>query len=360
MYKPSLHKRDERNAHDDRATAKRGKLMSDVTKRGLIAMGAGLALGTGATAHAQADLSTENAPRPRRDARALLRGAIDIHAHLDPDSYGPHSNQAARALDIIDMARRVRSARMRGFVIKQHYDQTAQLAYIARKVVPEVEAFGMLCMNLTVGGLNPAAVHHFAEVKGGFARIVSMPTWDSENYVLKSRNPNRQSIVVARDGELLPEAKTLIETVAAAAIRDTDAKLALATGHVSAEEGLMVVREARRQGIGSIVVTHAIGHPIDMTLEQMKEAASLGAFIEFVAGFLIGGRASFTVQQYYDAIREIGPAHVILSSDGGQVNRSFPEELIAVVAGELRDRGMTAADLHQMMVANPAALLGLS
>ncbi|HWK50625.1 MAG TPA: DUF6282 family protein [Steroidobacter sp.] len=288
-----------------------------------------------------------------------MRDAIDIHTHLDPDSFGPHSNQAARALDVIDMVRRVRSAGMRGFVIKQHYDQTAQLAYLVRKEVPNVEVFGMLCSNRAVGGLNPEAVHHFAEIIGGHGRIVSMPTWDAENYVRQSRNPTRAAVPVARDGVLLPETIAVIEAIAHAQVRDSGAKLALATGHISAEEALLVIREAKRQGIERIVATHAIGHPINMSMAQMKEAASLGAYIEFVAGFLSGARASFTVQQYYDAIREIGPAHVIFSSDGGQMNRPFPDDLIAQAAHQLHELGLSTGELRTMMVDNPAALLGL-
>jgi hypothetical protein len=289
-----------------------------------------------------------------------MRGAIDIHTHLDPDSFGPHSNQARRSLDAVDMARRARSAGMRGFVIKQHYDQTAQLAYLARKAVPGVEVFGMLCSNRAMGGLNPEAVHHFTEVIGGHARIVSMPTWDAENYVRQSKNPTRAAVAVARDGVLLPETVALIETISQAKIRDSDAKLALATGHVSADEALLVIREAKRQGIDGIVATHAIGHPINMSIAQMKEAAGLGAYIEFVANFLTLERAGgFTAQQYYDAIREIGPAHVIFSSDGGQANRPFPDDLIAQAAHQLLELGLSQAELRTMMVENPAKLLSL-
>jgi hypothetical protein len=322
-------------------------------------MGAGLALAASAASRAQEARPAASFPRPSRAARALMRDALDIHTHLDPDSFGPHSNQAPRALDAIDMARRARSAGMRGFVIKQHYDQTAHLAYLVRKEVPHVEVFGMLCSNLTVGGLNPAAVHHFTEVIGGHARIVSMPTWDAENYVRQSRSPTRAAVPVSRDGVLLPETTALIETVARAQIRDSSAKLALATGHVSAEEALLVIREARRQGIDRIVVTHAIGTPINMSVAQMKESAELGAYIEFVANFLSGERASFTVQQYYDAIREIGPAHVILSSDGGQINRPFPDDMIAQAAYQLHELGLSGAELRTMMVENPATLLSL-
>jgi hypothetical protein len=290
---------------------------------------------------------------------ALLKDAIDIHAHLDPDSFGPHSAQASRALDVIEMAQRAKQAGMRGFVIKQHYDQTAQLAYLTSKIVPGVEVFGQLCLNLTVGGLNPAAVLHFSEVKGGRARIVSMPTWDSENNIRHSRTPDRPFVAVSRDGALLPETRAVIAAIATAKVRDSDVPLALSTGHISATEALLVIREARKQGIRRIVVTHAIGHPIGMTMAQMQEAAGLGAYIEFVAGFLIGQRATFTAQQYYDAIRALGPDHVILSSDGGQTGRAPPDELIAMVAGQLRAKGTTAAELHKMMVENPATLLGL-
>jgi hypothetical protein len=309
-------------------------------------------------ASAQVVLQADSIPAPTAADRLLLKDAIDIHAHLDPDSFGPHSGQAARSLDVIDLARRAKREGMRGFNIKQHYDQTAQLAYIVRKEVPGIEAFGQLCLNLTVGGLNSAAVNHFAEVKGGLARIVSMPTWDSENNVHHSK-VDRAFVAVSRNGELLPETKAVIATIAAATVRDTGAKLTLATGHLSADEGLMVIREAKKQGIERIIVTHAMGAPVYMTLAQMKEAVSLGAYIEFVGGYVVGKRAEITIQQYLDTMRALGTDHVILSSDGGQVNRPAPDDMIALVAGQLKAKGMTNAELRQIMVENPAKALGI-
>ncbi|HWL47247.1 MAG TPA: DUF6282 family protein [Sphingomonadaceae bacterium] len=332
--------------------------MAQPTDRRLAALLASLLL-AGASPALAHDYPLGALPPPSTADLRLLAHAIDIHAHLDPDSFGPHSVQAQRALDVIDMARKAKQAGMHGFVVKQHYDQTAGIAYLANKVVPGIEVFGQLCLNLTVGGLNPAAIYHFAEVKGGRARIVSMPTWDSQANVGASNNPDRPFVPVSRDGVLLPETKAAIAAVAAAKVRDSDASLALATGHILPAEALLVIREARRQGIERIVATHAIGHPVNMTLDQMKEAANLGAYIEFVAGFLIGGRATFTVEQYRDAIRAIGSKHIILSSDGGQVGRATPEGLLAMAAGRLHDMGISEADLRTMMVDNPARLLGL-
>lgn len=333
--------------------------MSHVTRRRFVELGIGLALTSGAV-YAQATRPSSSFPRPSPAARELLRDAIDIHTHLDPDSYGPNSRQAARALDVVDMARRVSKAGMRGFVIKQHYDQTAQLAYLARKAVPGVEVFGMLCCNLSLGGLNREAIRHFGELKGGYGRIVSMPTWDAENYVRQSKTPDRAAVPIARDGALLPETIALLETVAQVQLRDSGAKLSLATGHVSPEETLLVIREARRLGIERIVATHAMGHPIHMSVEQMKQAAELGAYLEFVANFMTGARATFTAQQYHDAIRAIGPAHVILSSDSGQANHPFPDDLLARAAHELLEAGLSRAELRALLVENPATFLGLS
>jgi hypothetical protein len=75
-----------------------------------------------------------NDPAPRDP---VLKGAIDLHAHLDPDSNGPSYGQAARSLDVLDQARRAIESGMRGFVIMgEHMDDTAQMAYLVRKLYP--------------------------------------------------------------------------------------------------------------------------------------------------------------------------------------------------------------------------------
>ena len=53
----------------------------------------------------------------------------------------------------------------------------------------------------------------------------------------------------------------------------------------------MLLREARRQGVQRMVVTHAMNTPIEMTVAQMQEAAKLGAFIEFVGGTMLSADA---------------------------------------------------------------------
>src|SRR5215471_10437509 len=89
-------------------------------------------------------------------ARAL-DGAIDIHVHSFPDN-------TERSIDALEVSMLSRARGMRGLVLKNHYDPTSGLAYMVRKQVSGLEVFGGIDLNLTVGGINPAAVAHMTEV----------------------------------------------------------------------------------------------------------------------------------------------------------------------------------------------------
>ena len=169
---------------------------------------------------------------------------------------------------------------MRALVLKSHWEPTASMAYLVRKAVPGIEIFGGIDLNRSVGGVNATAVERMATIKGGWGRVVWMPTFDSENQVRYSKE-NRPFVAVSKNGELLPEVKEVIGVVA-------KRRLMLETGHSSPAECLAIVREARRQGVEHIVVTHAMLPPVGMSIPQMQEAARAGAYLEFVYNALIG------------------------------------------------------------------------
>ncbi len=273
-----------------------------------------------------------------------LDGAVDIHVHAFPDD-------RARSVDGIEAAELALSARMRAIVLKNHYVSTAGLAYIVRRQVPGIEVFGGIDLNLTVGGINPAAVRYMTRVSGGWGRFVWMPTFDSENQVRYSEE-DRSFVRVSRGGELLPEVKEVITIIA-------EHDLILATGHSTAEEGLMLLREGRMQGVGRMVVTHAMNEPILMDIGQMREAAELGAFIEFVGSSMRTPDAPARVDRFVDAIRRIGPEFCILSSDLGQEENELPPDGFADFLVALKARGFTEAEIDQMSKQNPTRLLGL-
>ena len=108
-----------------------------------------------------------------------------------------------------------------------------------------------------------------------------------------------------------------------------------------------------------MVVTHAMLAPVGMSVVQMRAAAQLGAYIEFVYNALIGPNKSFEMRDYAQAIREVGPKSCILSSDLGQTaNPLHPDGLAAFFAG-LAKEGISQADIDLMSKTNPARALGL-
>src|SRR6188768_3592739 len=110
--------------------------------------------------------------RQNDEAARLLAGSIDIHVHSDPDD-------RPRSIDGIDVAKLAKARGMRAIVLKNHYESTAAQAFIVRSVVPGIEVFGGIDLNLTVGGINPAAVEHMAKMTGGWGRFVWMSTFDA-------------------------------------------------------------------------------------------------------------------------------------------------------------------------------------
>jgi hypothetical protein len=274
----------------------------------------------------------------------LLKDVMDIHVHCGPDSI-------ARPIDALDLARLAKSFGMRGFVMKSHFEPTASVAYLVRKEVAAIEVFGGIALNISVGGINAKAVERMAMVTGNWGRVVWMPSFDSESHV-RYHKENRPYVSVSNDGELLPEVKEVIRVIA-------KHNLVLATSHSSAEETLMLVREARRQNVEHVIVTHAMIAPGHMTTEQMIEAAESGAYIEFVYNGLIGPHQEFAIHEYAKAIRRIGIPDCIISSDMGQmVNPVHPQGLMQFFEA-LQAEGFSESEIQRMAKDNTADLLGL-
>ena len=270
-----------------------------------------------------------------------LEGAIDMHAHAAPDG-------TPRKIDVLDLARLAKAAGMRAIVIKNHYEPTASLAYVVRKAVPGIDVFGGISLDLTVGGVNPAAVEWMTKVEGGYGKVVWLPTFDSESQV-KLTGDKRPFAPVTRDGKILPE---VVAVIALAAKHD----LVLETGHSAPQESLLIIAEAKRQRVKHVLVTHAMASPGgSMTLAEMREAANLGALLELVHSPITDEQLRLEA----DAIRTIGPASFVLSSDLGQPqNPLHTDGLLALYTG-LMAQGISAADIDVMSRKNPARLLGL-
>jgi len=272
-------------------------------------------------------------------------GAIDLHAHHDPDSY-------PRQADAFEIARLAMERGLRGIVLKNHWTETAGVAYLVRKyATPGFEVFGAVTLDTPIGGVNPQAVRYMADVAGGYGRIVWMPTHDSEHEVRYNKE-QRPFVRVSRAGALLPEVHEVIGLIA-------QHDLTLATGHVTPEETLQILRAAKAAGVKRMIVTHPLLDPqfTWMSIDQLREAADLGAFIELTGGAVTADGEP--KRRALAAVKAIGGSHFIVGSDAGLAGRPNHTDTLALAAKSLRAAGVSEAELTLMFKDNPAFLVKL-
>lgn len=275
----------------------------------------------------------------------VLEGAIDLHAHHGPDSY-------PRQWDAFEVAALAKERGLRAIVLKNHWAETASIAYLVRTHgVQDIEVFGAISLDTPVGGVNPQAVRYMVDVTGGWGRIVWMPTHDSEHEVAYHKE-QRPFVRVSQDGALLPETLEVLGLIA-------EHDLTLATGHVTPRETLMMLAEARRRGITRLIVTHPLLDPqfTFMSIPELREAAALGAVIEITAGSLF--RAGPGRERVLEALRALGPEHFFVASDSGLVGTPNHTDALVMAARVLREQGFDEPALDTMFKHNPARLLGL-
>jgi Family of unknown function (DUF6282) len=291
-----------------------------------------------------------------------VRDGVDVHVHIAPDV-------VERRIDDVSLARRCEEVGLAGFVMKSHYTSTAERASVVRAVVPGIAALGALVLNRAIGGMNALAVE-IAAREG--ARVIWMPTTDShaEREHLAHQGPNanlpvwakveaefnergiKSGPVAALDdaGELLADTRLVLEVVA-------EHGLVLATGHLGRQELFPVVAAAREAGIEHVVVTHPDFPAQDLSIDEQRELADLGAWIERCFTTPYTGKCSW--DRWIEGIRAVGHERTILSSDLGQISNPPVEDGLPLMADRLLDAGFGEDEVRTMAVTNTRALAGL-
>jgi hypothetical protein len=291
--------------------------------------------------------------QPSERARQLVRGAYDLHVHVEPDL-------AERRIDDVGLALRFSELGLAGFVLKSHYAPTAERAAVVRRAVPGVDARGAITLNNGVGGLNAQAVEIAA--RGG-ARIVWLPTVDAENEASEEGpRPAKQPVWRVIQDELTAAG------VGAAPVRVTDDGLeaviavvvrhglALATGHLGRAEIVTAADAALAAGVSRVIVTHPDYPTQGVPVEEQLELAERGAMLERCFAPIHSGKVSW--EQTFDAIRATRPAHNVLSTDLGQPSNPPVEDGLALMADRLLEAGFSEDDVHTMAVVNTRKLAG--
>jgi hypothetical protein len=301
---------------------------------------------------------SEGLARPLR----VMKGGVDAHVHA-----GPFINETTMIWDIFELAREARAAGLRAVVLKSHFGSSCPAAGLANRHSGGALVVGGVTLNWSVGGFNADAVRVAAHegIHDGFrpGRIVWMPERssrhrarllglpDEERYLSPFRNNDI-------DAGLTPEAREVCKVIA-------EEGLVLATSHVSPEEGIALIEEARALGARKFVLTHASNTGVAYTLDQKRRAVELGALIEEAA---ISWEPAMQLFHYrpvdanaeiIEGIKTIGSEHFILASDCGYSVVPKPTEALRVFVALLLGSGIADEEVKRMVVDNPVALLGL-
>ncbi len=291
----------------------------------------------------------------------LVRGAWDMHIHSGPDVM-------PRKFDDIELAQHAMEVGMAGFVMKSHFVGTADRATLIRRMFPQVQAFGGLALNNAIGGLNPIAV----DVAGRLGtKVIWLPTTDAAN--------EQANIAGQKDESKLPYWMNIVREMRASGIKsdpitvlDENGEVTeptrqcleiiarydmiLATGHVSPQEMVPVVRAAREAKVQRIVITHPEFPSTFLTVDQQRDLTKYDVLFERCFTQPFTGKVAW--ETVFDNIRQIGPSTTILSTDLGQSTAPYVEEGLATFIGRLLDAGFTHSELETMAHHNAGQVLG--
>ena len=275
-----------------------------------------------------------------KEREALLRGVIDIHIHTTPDV-------RQRRLSDLELAAEACRVGARAIVIKSHVVPTMDRAWIAGQATPGVQVFGGITLNPHIGGLNPLAVETAAQMG---AKFVWLPTAWSANE--RKRKGTGDGVETVADGKVLPALVDILRLIAKNG-------LVLGTGHLTPSECLVVVEEARKQGVEKIVVNHPEWTTVDMSIDEQKLLAQFDVLFERCYARSVDGRYETNFRRNLAAMEALGFASTIVATDGGQVENPVWSEALSEYIEFLLQAGVPQIDVDKMTKHNPARILGL-
>jgi Family of unknown function (DUF6282) len=281
---------------------------------------------------------------PPPPAVSPIAGLMDTHVHAAPDVFG-------RSLDDEEVAALYRDRGVETIVYKNHVATTADRAWFARKHVAGIKAFGGIVLNSAMGGINPDAVNWMWRMQGGYGRVLWFPTFDADNHVKHFKDAPEGIKVLGADGKVLPEVRAVLKIAA-------EQKLVVQTGHLAPSEALAVIEAGREAGADRMVVTHAQFEVVNMSLDEMKRAASMGAKLELCAmGPLMGPAAHLAWMRHWRQVKvaetaaivkELGAENFVLATDLGQTGNPTPPDGLQAFVTELMKEGVAKEAIQQM------------
>lgn len=293
-----------------------------------------------------------------KNIKDIIKQAIDIHMHIGPEAI-PRKYIAGQLVQ-------AEQGKIGGFVLKNHFYPTTP--FIQEVISKEgLKLIGSVVLNNSVGGLNPETIYAL-RILTDDPIMVWFPTINAENFLRQTKyeiapewvNKNNftarktkdiEPVMVTKNNKLTQQAIKVLRTI-------KQCNAALATGHISWQESVLLVEKALKLGIKNIVVTHPIYQRIAMPVEIQKKLAAKGCFIE--QSYSMYSIDKISIKKMAKQIKAVGVESVILSSDVGQAFSPAPSTALYNFATLLQQEGISQEALFTMLVANPKKLLSIT
>jgi hypothetical protein len=138
-----------------------------------------------------------------------------------------------------------------------------------------------------------------------------------------------------------------------------DHNAAVFFGHPTKQEFRAMAEFSHKIGFKRGVVDHPFSPFVNLTIEEMHDAAGAGLWLNFTFDEqtpLLG----IDPANMYKAIRTVGPDHCTLSSDAGEPLFPNSVESLRLLRGYMSAFGCTADEIYTMCTVNPAFIVGLN
>jgi len=283
----------------------------------------------------------------------LLEGGIDCHIHAYPDF-------VTRAQDMIEVAVDAAKAKMRAVAFKDHYNLSANAAYLTQRYIDKLVDLGELDHRVevyggigTCHGVDPEAVRIALQYPN--MKMIWFPTFTSKGFWRGAGQPDHEGVRLVDEstGKVLPE---VLQVMALAA----EHRVGIGLGHTDFVELLPLARAA-----GEIGCRAVLDHPLlelnKLLLDEMKQLADLGVYVGTYCQPMIPSlyQPVADPMETVRTIKEIGPERCVIGSDFGQLMHVDSMDGVRIFVRALLAFGVKPEDVRTMIRDNPAKLMWL-
>jgi hypothetical protein len=199
-------------------------------------------------------------------------------------------------------------------------------------------------------------IHNHANA---YSKVGARKIWIDKSADPKEHTPPMPWDEALRCGEYMLDDKGKLKPLYEDVIRIiVDHNVALFYGHATHPEIYEITNLVNRLGFKRAVIDHPFSPFIDLSVEQMKELAGAGVYMNFTFDEL-SPLLGVDPQKMYNAIREIGVEQVTLSSDAGEPLFPNSVECIRLIRGYMEAFGLNADELYTVCARNPGLVVGL-